>query len=142
MRLSQNFTLDEFVRSSTAKKLGIDNTPAEEKIENLKILCSRLLEPLRKNIGCPIIILSGYRCPKLNKAVGGAENSQHQEGKAVDIKVLHLNNLKLYQKIQTDHEFDQLILENCYDPYFYSGWVHVSWNGVKNRNKSFIFDCL
>ena len=80
MRLTEHFKLSEFTNSSTATARGIDNTPNEQQIANLKRICEEILEPLRAFAGQPIIIGSGFRCPALNKAVGGVKNSQHMTG--------------------------------------------------------------
>ena len=85
MKLSEHFDLNEFTRSATADRLHIDNSIPEEFIPNLKNLCQQVLEPLREHFGIPVIISSGYRCPALNRAVGGVPNSQHLKGEAADI---------------------------------------------------------
>ena len=87
MRLTEHFKLSEFTNSSTATARGIDNTPNEQQIANLKHICEEILEPLRAFAGQPIIIGSGFRCPALNKAVGGVKNSQHMTGEACDIRL-------------------------------------------------------
>lgn len=86
-RLSENFTLEEFTRSDTATRLGIDNTPGEKELEALRILVERTLQPLRDRLGIPVHVNSGYRCPELNEAVGGVPTSQHQKGEAADLSV-------------------------------------------------------
>lgn len=86
MYLSKHFTLDELMKSPTATRLGIDNTPTAEHLENLRDLVEYILEPLRIHYGRPIIVTSGYRCARLNKAVGGSSTSQHCSGQAVDIR--------------------------------------------------------
>ncbi|MDY3074712.1 MAG: D-Ala-D-Ala carboxypeptidase family metallohydrolase [Prevotella sp.] len=91
LRLTEHFKLSEFTKSSTASARGIDNTPNEQQVANLKRLCQEVLEPLRQHFGVPIIIGSGFRCPKLNKLVGGVSNSQHMTGEACDI---HLSDQK------------------------------------------------
>ena len=86
MNLSKHFTLDELIKSATAQRKGIDNFPTAEHLENLRDLVEQILEPLRVHYGRPIIITSGYRCEKLNKAVGGSKTSQHCLGMAADIR--------------------------------------------------------
>jgi len=136
MKLSQNFSLDEFLISQTASRKGIDNTPTTEVIENLKQLAINVLQPLRDKLG-PVVITSGYRSPKLNKAVGGAATSQHLTGCAADINIPTMGNDELAIYIRDKLDFDQVILE------FYqlgkpnSGWVHVSY--VTRGNKK---ECL
>lgn len=85
MFLSKNFNHYEFIKSATASRLGIDNTPSEQEWANLKTLCQDVLQPLRDAYGKPIRIGSGFRCKALNTAVGGAVNSQHVKGQAADI---------------------------------------------------------
>ena len=77
IQLTPHFKLSEFTRSSTATARHIDNSPSEEIVKNLKFLCEHILEPLRQHFNTPIIIGSGYRCPKLNAAVGGVKTSNH-----------------------------------------------------------------
>ena len=135
IQLSEHFKLSEFVRSATATARGIDNTPTTEVIVALTALCCNVLEPLRRMVG-PIIISSGYRCPKLNAAVGGVSNSQHMTGEAADI---HLPSTatgkKWYELIKTSLPHDQVIFErNSASSSVY--WIHVSCkvDTSKNRN--------
>ena len=79
------FTIKELCKSSTADRLGIDNSPNSEVISNLKKLVEFILDPLREKYGKPIYVNGGYRCPALNKAVNGSKTSQHMQGLAVDI---------------------------------------------------------
>ena len=124
------FTLNELTKSSTAKRLGIDNTPTKQHEANLIALVDKILDPLRQAYGKPIIVTSGYRCDKLNKAIGGASTSQHKEGLAADIRSVEdtiSENKKIFDLIQKlKLPFDQLIDEYNYD------WVHVSYS---NRNR-------
>jgi len=121
--LSKNFTLDEFVESSTASRLNIDNTPDFEVKNNLVRLCKEILQPLRDVLQRPIHVTSGYRCKTLNKAVGGVYNSQHCYGLAADICVDSMDSIKLYKRIkELELSYDQLI---CYPSF-----VHVSIAGT------------
>lgn len=130
MKLTEHFSLEEFTYSSTALARGIDNSlnpenPAHAKIiSNLKNLCKEVLEPLRTYVNSsypskgdnrgavPVIISSGYRCPQLNKLVGGSPTSQHMTGEACDI---HLSDQKKLREwftwLMDNTNFDQLILE-------------------------------
>jgi putative chitinase len=126
--LSEHFTLEELSASPTAKKLGLSNTPTPEHIENMKVVCDKILEPVRAHFGKPIKINSSYRAPAVNKAVGGATKSQHCNGEAVDFIVPGVDNKTVADWVGDHLEFDQVILE------FYvskngpnSGWVHVSF---------------
>ena len=126
------FTIEELTKSPTAKRRGIDNTPNESVKKNLNHLVDKILDPLREAWGAPIIVTSGYRCGKLNRAVGGATGSQHMYGQAADIRTVSdkpSENKKLFDLIQKlKLPYDQLI-----DEYGYN-WVHVSY-GPKNRRQ-------
>ena len=126
------FTIAELTKSSTAKRKGIDNTPTESVKKNLTLLVEKILDPLREAWGAPIIVSSGYRCPKLNRAVGGATASQHMLGQAADIHTVSdkpEDNKKLFELIKSlKLPFDQLINEYGYN------WVHVSY-GPRNRRQ-------
>jgi len=134
MYLSKNFTLEELCASSTAKARHIDNTPPKEIIENLKALCVNVLQPLRDWYGKSILIGSGYRCPQLNKAVGGVSTSQHMKGEAVDLYIQ--GDLELGKRwfcfIKDHLIFDQLIMEHNKKGTY---WVHVSFSRTKNRKQ-------
>lgn len=115
------FTIKELTHSDTAVAKRIDNTPSRAVIENLEALVFNVLDPLREAYGKPVIVNSGYRCPALNKAVGGEKNSQHMNGEAVDITTgTKYGNKWLFEYIRDNLPFDQLI-----DEYNYS-WVHIS----------------
>ena len=130
MKLSDHFTLNEFTYSDTARAHGIDNSVTSDAVlMNLKALCRNVLEPLRLRYGKPIRISSGYRCPKLNKAVGGVASSQHVVGQAADLNVgSREENARLFELIQTMRlPFDQLIDE------YGMAWVHVSYSPRNRR---------
>ena len=132
VRLSTNFTLEEFTRSQTAIRQNIDNTPTEEHIENMQLLCEMVLQPVRDHFG-PIAINSGYRGVVLNKTIGGSWKSQHCEGKAVDIECPGTGNRYVADWISDNCTFDQVILEFHTLGIPDSGWVHVSYNRGANR---------
>jgi hypothetical protein len=132
MKLSENFTLAEFTKSQTAIRMGIDNTPEEEHLENAKALFENVVQPVREQFG-PTTINSGYRGPALNEAVGGSSKSQHCKGQAVDIEVPGVPNAEVAEWIEENLDFDQLILEFYTPGIPDSGWVHVSYNGDANR---------
>ena len=132
MRLSTNFTLEEFTRSQTAIRQNIDNTPTEEHSENLKLLCEMVLQPVRDHFG-PIAINSGYRGVVLNKTIGGSFKSQHCQGQAADIECPGTGNRHVADWISDNCTFDQLILEFYTPGIPDSGWVHVSFNRGSNR---------
>lgn len=136
-KLSENFTLEEMLVSSTAKKYGIDNTPNATAKANMTILCNKLLQPIRNKYGKSIIITSGYRCPALNSHVGGSKTSQHVLGQAADInggagfkvggEARYKENAELFDLIYKMGGYDQLINEFP-DAKGRPQWVHVSYN--------------
>lgn len=131
MKLTEHFTLTEFVRSETADRNHIDNTPTQEVIDNLRALCRNVLEPARVAFCAPIHITSGYRCTALNKAVGGKPTSQHLRGEAADLQVRGMENLrKLYRVIKDHGVFDQLLFESNKAG---ARWIHVSYKASGNR---------
>ena len=136
MQLSENFNLKEFTKSETATRKRIDNTPNAQHANNLKLVCEKILEPVRKHYGKPIRINSGYRGPALNAAVGGSSKSQHCNGEAIDFEIDGLPNPELAKWVSQNCEFDQIILE-FYDPKEgpNSGWVHASYSAGKNRKQ-------
>ena len=125
--VTMHFTIEEMYASATAKRLGIDNKPSVQKMINLVYLCAFVLEPLRVAMNEPIKISSGYRCEKLNKAVGGVYNSQHLKGQAADLCIDgDIEKGKRWFAYIRDHlPFDQLIWEH--NPKTGSYWVHVSF---------------
>ena len=127
MQLTEHFNLKEFTKSETATRKRIDNTPNAAHAENLKNVCEKILEPVRRHFGKPVRINSGYRGPALNAAVGGSSKSQHCNGEAVDFEIDGLPNPDLAKWVAENCEFDQIILE-FYDPKEgpNSGWVHAS----------------
>lgn len=118
------FTIAELCASSTATAKGIDNTPTPGITQNLERLVANVLDPLREAWGKPIVVTSGYRCPELNKAVGGARNSHHMQGMAADISTGNkVDNRRLFQKIlDLGLPFTQLIDEKGFS------WIHVSYD--------------
>ncbi|BDH16416.1 MAG: peptidase M15 [Bacteriophage sp.] len=138
MKLSKNFNLSEFVVSNTASRKGINNTPNAAVIKNIQESVDNLFQPVRDALDKAMIINSGYRCPKLNEAVGGATSSAHKYGYAIDFicpsfgtpqqivnflsKFLKSNNIK----------FDQCIVE-------FNSWVHLSWKSSKGEQHCQVF---
>lgn len=129
-RLSDNFTLEEFTRSETAERLGINNTPGEKELAALRVLVTRTLQPLREALGVTIHVNSGYRCPELNKAVGGVPTSQHQKGEAADLSIDGKASDILEALENNNIPFDQAIL------YRKQNFLHVSLklDGVQRSN--------
>jgi hypothetical protein len=135
MKLTPHFTLAEFTRSESAKRHGVSNEPSAEHKENLIVLCEKILEPIRLKFG-PINISSGYRSKILNHYIGGSLSSQHCEGKAADIDMDGMgsvSNKEIFEYIQVNLDFDQMIWE--FGTKENPDWVHVSYNGAKNRKQ-------
>ena len=124
--------MSELTRSSTAKRKGINNDPSEAVKAKLRFLVNELLQPMRDKLG-PIRVTSGYRSPKLNRAIGGSTKSQHCKGEAVDLqffeKGLMRNKIMYDYLIENEIEFDQLINE------FDFSWIHLSVKKKGNRNR-------
>jgi zinc D-Ala-D-Ala carboxypeptidase len=129
-KLTNHFTLSELTHSQTASRLGIDNIPNEEQRESLIDLCIYTLEPIREHFDSPVVISSGFRCKELNDATpGSSSTSQHSEGKAADFTIPGIPLVSIYEWIELHVNFDQLIFE-------YGEWIHISYNGDKNRKQS------
>lgn len=133
MKISKNISIDEATLSPTALRLGIDNTPNDEILENMKLVAERCFEPIREWYGKPIKVNSFYRCDALNRAVKGSATSQHVQGKAIDISTgTKAGNKLIYDWAKENIIFDQLINEYDY------AWVHISYNKNNNRNQTLI----
>ena len=137
MRLSKNFTLQEFTKSQTALRLGIDNDPSPEHLDAARLLFDTVVQRVRDHFG-PTVINSGYRGPELNEAVGGSSKSQHCKGEAVDIEVPGTPNATVAEWIRDNCDFDQLILEFYTPGIPDSGWVHVSYVSEEDNRKSIL----
>jgi hypothetical protein len=135
MNLSANFTLKELTKSDTATRLGLDNTPDDEALENLKTLCEMVLQPVREHYGKSVTVNSAYRSPESNAAVNGSKSSDHCKGMAADIEIVGVANADLAQWIMDNLDYTQLILEFYTPGIPDSGWVHVSYdpNNLKKQ---------
>jgi hypothetical protein len=134
MRLTQNFTLEQLIYSETAERERIDNTPGADLVDNLRRLAEGL-EQVRMLTGFPLEISSGYRCPELNRRVGGAKTSQHTHGLAADFTCAEFGPpVDIIKAIRdSDIEFDQCILE-------YANWVHISFSHTPRGKVLTIYD--
>lgn len=153
MKLTDYFQLSEFEKSSTATSLHIDNHVPASLIPNLQNLCAQVLEPLRQHFNVPIVIGSGYRCPSLNKAVGGVKNSQHMTGEAANIHIPvydfvdsngnHHSNMEILNKwmrwIIDNTDFDQCIKETTNRRTY---WIHVSCKRDRSKNRHQVISFL
>lgn len=134
---SDYFTLQEFIKSSTAARLKIDNTPTNEILRNLQYGVSMVLDPLRRIHQKPIIITSGFRCEKLNKAVGGVANSWHTKGNAADIHIKDGNEAKeIFNILKALPSVDTVLFEHSRS----SQWIHVQWDMTKTPRHHYNFN--
>ena len=128
MNLSQNFNLDELCRSQIAIDCGIDNTPdSDAVVENLKLLCEKVLQPIRDHYGKPVKVSSGYRSEEINTLARGSRVSDHILGFAADIEIPGVPNAELAQWVLDNLDYTQVILEFYTPGVPDSGWVHVSY---------------
>jgi hypothetical protein len=136
MKISEHISEKEAVKSITALRLGIDNTPDGDTVVNMKLLAEKVFEPLREWVGGPIKINSFFRSTALNQAIGGSSRSQHCQGRAMDVDDVygHKTNKEMFDWIKENLSFDQMIWEfgTSENP----DWVHISYvNEEKNRNR-------
>ena len=128
MNLTTNFTLSELAKSETALRHGMDNTPGETEIANLKTLAEKVLQPIRDHYQKGVKCNSGYRAPAVNQKVGGSPTSDHCNGQAADIEIPGVANADLAKWITENLDFTQVILEFYTPGIPDSGWVHVSYD--------------
>lgn len=130
--LSHNFTLEEMVKSGYALRHGIDNSAPLPIIDSLRDLCNTTLERVRSYVGNgrALDISSGYRCPVVNKGIGGSPSSQHQKGEAADFTIRGMSNRFVVEAIMKHKSipYDQLIFE-----FGDLGWVHISFCKSRQR---------
>ena len=135
MKLSKNLTLAEAVRSETAKRVGIDNKPTKEHLENLKITAEKLFQPIRDHFDKPVYVSSMYRSERLNRALKYAsKTSLHMTGQAIDIDMDHtsISNKEVFDYVKDNLDFDTLIWEFGEDT---PKWVHVAYREGRNRKQ-------
>lgn len=135
----KHFNLSEFFQSSAAAKNGIKNEPSSDEkatiVRNINLLVDNVLDPIRDMVHTPILITSGYRCPQVNRLVGGVDNSQHMSGCAADFHVMGFTPSMMHEVflyIFNTLEFDQLIY------YRSKNFIHVSYVENCNRHEAFI----
>ena len=129
-QLTKHFHLSEFTRSQTAVRRGIRNVPGPNQVAALKLLCEKVLEPVREHFDKPVRISSGYRSPALNRAIGGSPTSQHSKGEAADFTIPGVPNREVLEWMHKNLSYDQLIDE--FNP---GGWIHVSYSKDRLRNQ-------
>jgi hypothetical protein len=135
-KVGATLTLAECIKSETAIRRQIDNTPTQEHFEAMFLLATKVYDPLCKKLGAKLPFTSFYRSPKLNRAIGGSANSQHSKGQALDIDVdsmASITNSVVFNAILNLFDFDQLIWEfgDSKNP----AWVHVSYKKKGNRKQ-------
>ena len=135
MKLSENFSLVELTKSQTAERKGIDNTPSTEHQDNLKLLCTHVLQPVRDHFNRVVSVSSGYRSEELCTAIGSKTTSQHAKGQAADFEIYGLSNKELADWINDNLDYDQLIIEYWKEEDPNSGWVHCSYKSEGNRKQ-------
>lgn len=134
MKLSPHFSLEELIHSDTAVRLDIDNTPDEKIINNLTFLAGKL-EDVRKLLGNPMLVSSGYRSLPLNRHLGSKDSSMHTQGLAVDFASWSFGAPRAIVEaiVDSDIEYDQVILE-------FDRWVHLSFKQENPRKQALIID--
>ncbi len=139
MQLSKHFKLEEFEKSMTAVRKGIENKAGSGEIKNLTDLCYTVLEPVRAKFDKPIIITSGFRSEELCEAIGSKKTSQHSKGQAVDFEIAGVSNLQVAVWIEAHCDFDQLIFE-YWTGEANRGWIHCSYVEGSNRKQVLTFN--
>ena len=140
MMLSDHFSLAEFTKSQTAIRKGIKNDPNDAAIENMRLVCENILEPVRQHYDIPFTLNSGFRCLALNEAVGSSPRSQHVTGQAADFEIPTIANKDLAHWIMDNLDYDQVLLEFYKEGDPSSGWVHCSYDNGNNRKQAKKFD--
>ena len=135
MQLSKNFSLKELTASQTAERMGLDNNPSEAQVENLRLLCERVLQPVRDHFNKVVTISSGYRNEILSQKIGSSSKSQHCLAMAADFEIFGVPNNEVSDWIKENLMFDQLILEFWKPGEPNSGWIHCSYNSEINANR-------
>lgn len=134
--MNLNFKISELIHSDTATKYNINNMPDVNSLDNMLNLIIYCLQPIRDKIKKPMIITSGYRSLEVNRIVGGATNSQHRTGQAVDFKISGMTPRQIVDFIKKSGiEYDQLIEEYSNN----TSWVHISYNKGKNRKQTLLY---
>ena len=134
--VSKNITYKEATHSTTAKRLGIDNTPNAEQFSNMVYVAEGIFQPIREHFGVPIYISSFFRSEALNTAIRGSASSTHKKGEAMDLDADvygGVTNAQIFNYIKDNLEFDQLIWE--FGTNEEPAWVHVSLSKRNNRNQ-------
>ena len=132
LMLSEHFSLDELIYSSTAKTMGITNRPGSSELANLRFLCREVLEPARRVLGEPIHVTSGYRCLALNRAVGGVAQSYHVRGLAADLHIESAAHAsRLADALNAQPYCDLILVEHAHG----TSWLHVQARKLSPRHR-------
>lgn len=130
------FTFRELLHSDLALQNDLVNLPPRQEAAkiyfNLVVLVDNVLDPIRERFAIPVIVTSGYRCEKVNKLVGGVDNSQHMKGEAVDFCFAGFSKKEMaaaFFEIAEEFNFDQLIY------YKKKGIIHISYSRKNNRHQ-------
>ena len=138
MKLSKYFTLKEVIKSETAVRKDIDNTPTDEIISQLKNTCEIIMDVIREKYGKPIRVTSGYRCVELNKSIGGSSRSQHcalNGDAAIDFEFYDMD-MDLEQVFKWITEESKIPFDQCIAEFLPHGWIHISYSSDGgNRGK-------
>ena len=135
MQLSKNFNLVELTKSQTAERKGIPNDPSPDHQENLRLLCERVLQPVRDHFNHVVSVSRGYRSPQLCQAIGSSMDSQLAKGMAADFEIYGTPNNEIFNWISHNLMYDQMILEFWNEDEPNSGWLHVSYDPDFNQNR-------
>lgn len=125
MQLSPHFALHEFLQSQTAKRMGRDIVPTPDIIENLRLLCILVLEPIRVKLQRSIVISSGYRPEWLNVAIGGSKTSNHMRGYAADIEVVGMSPVVFSKWVEHNAPLEGWPIDQCILEFPPNGWTHL-----------------
>lgn len=139
-RISEHISYREGIKSPTAHRLGIDNTPTDVQLKAMKLVAEKCFEPLREHFNAPIKVESFFRCLQLNRALGSTDGSQHIKGEAIDIDDDYggLTNADMFVWLVNNVEYDQIIWEFGSDQN--PGWIHISYREGRNRGRLTVAD--
>jgi zinc D-Ala-D-Ala carboxypeptidase len=133
MKISKHISYNQAIKSDTAIRLGIDNTPSATAVEAMTLLCEKVIDPLYE-VFPSMTFNSFFRSPKLNVAIGGSATSQHVRGEAIDLDSKdNAFNKAIFDYIVKNLDFDQVIYEYGNDEQ--PDWVHVSFKKTGNRKQ-------
>ena len=139
MKLSNNLSLSEVIKSNTATRKGIDNSPTKEHLQNLEAVAKNIFQPIREYFFVPIGISSGYRSEALNLVIGGSRTSQHCKGEALDLDADifgKITNAQIFEFIKNNLDFDQMIWE--FGTEKEPNWIHVSFTTKRPNRKQIL----